>query len=79
MESSSEGKTKYILNNIRKAREVRNYTQDYLAFKLHISQNAYSKIESGLSKMTLVRLLEIAEILQMDINDIIKSTVDAKL
>lgn len=38
-------KTKVVASNIRKIRELRNYTQDYLAAKLGISQNAYSKIE----------------------------------
>jgi hypothetical protein len=32
---------KEVASNIRKVREFRNYTQDYLAAKLEISQNAY--------------------------------------
>lgn len=71
MRSISDLKTKEIVSNIRKIREFRNYTQDYLAAKLRISQNAYSKIELGYSNITLNRLIEITEILEVDLADII--------
>lgn len=60
-----------VPGNIRKIRDFRNYTQDYLAAKLGVSQNAYSKIELGYSKITLIRILQIAEILEVNINDIL--------
>jgi len=59
-------KIKAIAANIRAKREKKNYTQEYLAYKLDISQNAYSKIELGYTKITLERLFQIAEILEMD-------------
>ena len=59
-------KIKAIAANIRKKREKRNYTQEYLAYKLNISQNAYSKIELGYTKITLERLFQIADILEID-------------
>lgn len=71
MESLSDIKTKAIAGNIRKIREFRNYTQDYLAAKLEISQNAYSKIELGYSNITLRRLINIAEILEIDLGVLI--------
>jgi len=71
MRSISDLKTKAIVSNIRKVREFRNYTQDYLAAKLKISQNAYSKIELGYSNITLNRLIEIAEILEIDLADLV--------
>jgi transcriptional regulator with XRE-family HTH domain len=52
--------------NIRLVRGFRKYTQDYLAMKLGISQNAYSKIELGYSKITLERLFHIAILLEID-------------
>ncbi|TKC12371.1 helix-turn-helix transcriptional regulator [Pedobacter polaris] len=58
---------KEVASNIRKVREFRNYTQDYLAAKLEISQNAYSKIELGYSKITLDRLFHIALILEVQV------------
>lgn len=71
MRSLSDLKTKQIVSNIRKIREFRNYTQDYLAAKLQISQNAYSKIELGYSSVTLNRLIEITEILEIELADLI--------
>ncbi len=62
-------KAKAIVANVRKIRSEKNYTQDYLAAKLGISQNAYSKIELGYSSITLSRLIEIAEILEVDFVD----------
>jgi len=73
MKSQSDSKTKAVAANIRKIREQRNYTQDYLAAKLEISQNAYSKIELGYSNITLSRLVNIAEILEVDIETLIKT------
>ena len=58
---------KAIAANIRAKREKRNYTQEYLAYKLNISQNAYSKIELGYTKITLERLFQIAEVLDYDV------------
>lgn len=60
-----------IAGNIRKIREYRNYTQDYLAAKMSISQNAYSKIELGYSRITLDRLLQIAVVLEVDVTQLI--------
>jgi len=77
-------KTKNVAGNIRKIREYRDYTQDYLAAKLKISQNAYSKIELGYSKLTIERLFQIADILEVEVthlltlnhNDLIKIIAD---
>ncbi len=46
-------KVKNIAGNIRRIREGKGYTQEYLAMKLGISQNAYSKIELGIPKLRL--------------------------
>lgn len=67
MKDISEARTRVVSGNIRKIREFRNYTQDYLAAKLSISQNAYSKIELGYSKITVERLFQIADILEVDV------------
>ncbi len=64
-------KIKAIAANIRHKREYRNYTQEYLALKLSISQNAYSKIELGYTKITVERLFQIADILEFDVVELI--------
>jgi transcriptional regulator with XRE-family HTH domain len=60
-----------VANNIRNTRIDRNYTQDYLAAKLNISQNAYSKIELGRTKVTVEKLLVIADVLNTDACELI--------
>jgi len=64
--------------NIRKTREFKGYTQDYLAAKIGISQNAYSKIELGYSKISIDRLFEISILLGVDATALI-STPTAEL
>ena len=59
-------KIRAVAINIRKIRESKDFTQDYLAMKLAISQNAYSKIELGYTKITVERLFQIAQILEVD-------------
>jgi transcriptional regulator with XRE-family HTH domain len=71
MSDQIASKTKVVAGNIRKIREFRNYTQDYLAAKLGISQNAYSKIELGYSKLTLERLFQISSILEVEVMQLI--------
>ena len=66
-------KVKAVAANIRNKREELNYTQEYLAAKLHISQNAYSKIELGYTKITVERLFQIADILETDLSELINS------
>jgi transcriptional regulator with XRE-family HTH domain len=50
---------------IRLQRLTKNFSQEYMAFMLDISQAAYSKIERGETVLTLPRVYEIAEILQV--------------
>ncbi len=72
MKTIVDKKTKAVAANIRKIREFRNYTQDYLAAKLEISQNAYSKLELGYSNITLQRLIHIALILEVDLQSFLQ-------
>ncbi len=66
-------KIRAIAANIRNTREQLNYTQEYLAAKLNISQNAYSKIELGYTKITVERLFQIASILDVNVHDLINT------
>lgn len=60
-----------ISHNIRKLREIKNYSQDYISKKLGLSVRAYSKIENGESKLSVGRLIEIATILDVKPEDIL--------
>lgn len=66
-------KVKTVAANIRNKREDLNYTQEYLAAKLNISQNAYSKIELGYTKITVERLFQIADILETETMELINT------
>ncbi|QNL50731.1 helix-turn-helix transcriptional regulator [Olivibacter sp. SDN3] len=65
MDSKAVIKAKIVASNIKKLREYRNYTQLYMAEKLGISQNAYSKMELGYSKISLDKLFSIAAALEI--------------
>ena len=71
MKNEFKNKVTDIITNIRVTRERLNYTQDYMAMKLNCSQNAYSKLELGYSKLTVMRLIEVCSVLQIPLIDII--------
>jgi transcriptional regulator with XRE-family HTH domain len=56
--------------NIRKIRRSKDYTQEYMAFEMGISQKAYSDIENSKVKINLEILTKISEILEIRPSDI---------
>ncbi|AOM75953.1 helix-turn-helix domain-containing protein [Pedobacter steynii] len=60
-----------IAAKIRVQRMIKGYSQEYMAFRLDISQNAYSKLERGETKLTVRRFYEIAEILEISIDSLL--------
>lgn len=50
---------------IRKVRELKNYSQRYVADKLSVSQSAYSDMENGKIAVSTDKLEEIAKILEV--------------
>jgi transcriptional regulator with XRE-family HTH domain len=52
-------------NKIKQIRELKNYTQEYVAQQLGLSTRAYSKIETGETQLTINRLNEISAILEV--------------
>lgn len=56
-----------VAGNIKQLREQLNYPQLYMAHKLKLSQNGYSRLELGHTKLTVERLFAIAVILEVDI------------
>jgi transcriptional regulator with XRE-family HTH domain len=57
--------TKSVLENIHNLRRIREYSQDFMAYKLGISQNAYSKLESGKTPLTIDRYFKISDLLHI--------------
>ena len=64
-----------IGSKIRKVRELKGFTQEYLASKIGVSQNAVSKIEKGQIKIddklftTIANALEVDKEAIMNFND----------
>lgn len=51
---------------LKQLRELKNYTQDYMATELGLSTRAYSKIEAGETQLTINRLNEISRVLGIE-------------
>lgn len=60
-----------ITQNIRRIREGKNFSQEYMATRLNISQNTYSKLELGYTALTVERLIQIAAILETNMIDLL--------
>jgi transcriptional regulator with XRE-family HTH domain len=57
--------TEMIATKIRILRRNREFSQEYMAVMLQISQNAYSRLETGKTPMTIDRFYEVCQILQI--------------
>ena len=61
---------------IRQLRELKNYTQEYMADRLSMSQSNYSRIENNDLDVPFGKLQQIADVLEIGITDLIE--FDAK-
>jgi transcriptional regulator with XRE-family HTH domain len=55
-----------IYQEIKRLRERKNYTQQYVADELGINCATYSRIENGKIDLTISRLIRIAKIFHID-------------
>ena len=60
-----------IGHKLRRIREIKNYSQDYIAQKLDISAKAYSKIENEETRLSVDRLYQLADILEVKPEDLL--------
>lgn len=65
-----------IVSKIKNIRELKNYTQQYMAGQLGITQAGYSKIEKGETRLSYEKLEKIAGILQVSVQDVIYFQAD---
>jgi transcriptional regulator with XRE-family HTH domain len=63
--------TQKFSKKLKILREINNYTQEYVARILDISQNAYSLIEKGTTKITLDRIEVLAELYKTSPSELI--------
>jgi transcriptional regulator with XRE-family HTH domain len=57
-------------SKIKKIRELRNFTQEYMAEKLQLTQQGYGKLERGDVDIPFKRLEQIAQTLGVKVEDI---------
>jgi transcriptional regulator with XRE-family HTH domain len=55
-----------IAKKLEYYRKVRQMSREYIAFKLNISTSAYGKYERGETELSLVRMVEIVTVLEID-------------
>lgn len=67
----------HLGDKIRKIRELKGYSQEYIAHSIGISQNAYSKLETGKTKLDFEKLSKIA--VKLDIKPVNIITFDDHL
>lgn len=60
----------YILSKITAKRLEKNYSQQYMASQLGISQGYYNKLENGRNEMSAKTMFSIFEILNIDTNEL---------
>lgn len=64
---------------IRLVRKIKGYSQEYVAMRLGVSQNAFSKMERGFIRIKPMRFKQISEVLEIEpynlskVNDIMFS------
>jgi transcriptional regulator with XRE-family HTH domain len=68
-----------VIGRIRKIRASKDYTQEYMAMKLGISQKAYSKLERQETQLKWEKLIQIANILEVDISKLMHPATREKI
>ncbi len=60
-----------LSRNIKKHREIKGYSQEYMAQELEITQPSYAKIENDSVQITVDRLFKISKILAIDVVELL--------
>ena len=65
-----------LIEKIRFLRKINDFSQEFMAFELGISQPAYSKLERGETKLTISRLQKIAFILGFSTAELMNNNME---
>ena len=65
-----------IYKNIKKIRELKNITREYIAGELGMSTSGYGKIERGEVDLTVTKIIRIAAILDVSVSFILNFDVN---
>ncbi|MEL7623902.1 MAG: helix-turn-helix transcriptional regulator [Clostridiales bacterium] len=61
-----------LSENIKRAREKQNFSQEYVSEKLGVSRQAVSKWETGQTEPSTQNLLQLADLLKIDSNILLR-------
>lgn len=68
---NAEKHIKQIGARIRSYRELKGYSQEYMARKLHISSSAYSRIERAEVNLSIEKIIQISEIFKVSMEQVL--------
>ena len=60
-----------IEKNIKKYRELKGFSQEYMAHQLNVNQSTYAKMENSSTKITIDKLFSVAKLLETDVSEIL--------
>ena len=60
-----------IAKNIKKHRELKGFSQEYMAHQLNVNQSTYAKMENSSTKITIDKLFSVAKLLEADVSEIL--------
>lgn len=63
---------KKISKNIQQIRKEKGYTQESFAEKMNVSWSYVSKLESGILNLSLGKIVELADYLEVDVKILLK-------
>lgn len=63
--------TSMQIHKLKKIREARGYSQEYIASLCSINQSSYSRLESGKIKLDLAKIKTLALALEFDFNELL--------
>jgi len=66
-----DNRLRTIVSLLKKERLRQGYSQSYMALRLNINQNTYSRIESGTKRPDTGQMTAIAEILEIELEGLI--------
>lgn len=64
-------KNEEIGKKLKHIRELKDYSQEYIAEQLGVSIRAYSKLETGETQLTIGKLYDISDILGVSVQEIL--------
>lgn len=69
--SKTDKQLKQIANRIRKTRELKGLSQEFMAQQIHVSLSAYSRLERNEIQLTIDKLIRIASALNVSLDDLL--------